>query len=267
MSHHSVSSTQTYLRCPQRYEFKYVQRLEPPAAADAHSRGAAAYGRVLHSALQAAYEQHKHCSAGSCSTMDLHFTAARAAIERAWEEEGLSPHGGDMYAAIERIQGVLEALDAPNPADVVGVEQRAEVDSPAGARLKGFLDLVLRVDSDAIVVWDWKVTGNRLTHEALVADYQMNLYAYAVRQMFPWAKRVYLVHYYPTKKSEVRVAASPDHEDDAMATFEATVEMIESDSAFEPRPGEQCGGCDFQSVCPAWTNSEGVEAQDAMKGF
>jgi RecB family exonuclease len=258
-----VSSTQAYLRCPARYRFKYVDRADP---AFTKPDTGAAYGRAVHAALEAAFAQHRYCTAGACDTMALHDNVARAALEKAWTEEGLSTNGGDLFLAMERLLAALEALPAPTPDDILGVEIRIERATSGGAAFKGFIDVLLR-DGDVLVIIDHKTSSNVLSEQALTSDYQMNCYAAVLRLMFGWAKRVDLVHHYPNKKIMVRVSASLDHEADALATFEAAVELIETDTEFAPRPGDQCGGCEFQQACPAWTDPVGREAQDAMKGF
>lgn len=250
--YHSVSSTRTYEECPQRYEYKYVRRMEHRGEVPMAWR----YGTVVHAGLEAALRAFQ-AEGGALAD---HFGVANEAVARAWVEEQMPPRGGDRDRAMELVQEALARMEGQfGKDDVLGVEHKFLDSLPDGSRVVGFADLALRLGPTSLEVKDHKVTSNVRTPEELAADYQLNIYATLARQQWPWAESLYVSHHYPTLGKEVRVLVDEDLRLDAVSRFEAVVEMIEMDRDYEPRTGEWCMDCPFQDICPAWEES----AQDA----
>jgi CRISPR/Cas system-associated exonuclease Cas4 (RecB family) len=114
------------------------------------------------------------------------------------------------------------------------------------------------VGDESIEVVDYKVTSRRTSAEDLERDYQLNMYGYFARQDHPWARAVYGTHVYPPLQTRTTVRLSDDGMEEAVAKFEAVVEMIETDTRFDPRPGEHCAWCQHVGKCPAM---QGVPAE------
>lgn len=260
---HSVSSTQMYERCPQRYYHRYVAHT-PTVATERpiYLR----YGSAVHAALQAAYEA--ATAEPQDGDMSRHEPAARAALSAAWDAEAMPRDDGYYDRAVELLQATLSALPHPAPGEVVGVERRIEGESPAGAGYLGYADLLLiRPVGGArvLLVRDWKVTRRAVGAEEVEADYQLNSLAWHAGRALN-ADRVFGELWFVPLQLPVRRELSRDSMLDAVTRFDADVEAIEAEEAWTPRPGEQCDDCPFRGACPAW-NPAVQSNYDDVAGF
>lgn len=255
---HSVSSTRTYEACPRHYWFAYIRRDPGERRVPQHWR----FGTVIHAALEAIYaEIADGPQKKAMSPSDLE-PVARSALDEAWRNEGLPERGGEYDRAIGILQQALDSHQPITPSEVLGVEKRLEATTSDGTRVIGVADLVHML-GDAVEVMDHKVTSRASSTEDLAADFQLNLYAWMARHMWPEASRVYVSHHYPPLQRTVRVLSPTEAQEDAVARVEAVAEMIENDEEFAPIVGEHCTTCPYQPQCPAWDN----EATRIVGGF
>jgi CRISPR/Cas system-associated exonuclease Cas4 (RecB family) len=217
---------------------------------------------VIHAALEATYaEIADGPQKKSVSPSDLE-PVARSALDEAWTAEGLPERGGEYDRAIGVVQQALDSHQPLTPGEILGVEKRLEATTSDGTRVIGVADLVHTL-GDAVEVMDHKVTSRTSSTEDLAADFQLNLYAWMARSMWPEASRVYVSHHYPPLQQVVRVLSPTEAQEDAVARVEAVAEMIENDEEFTPIVGEHCTTCPYQPKCPAWND----EATLATQGF
>lgn len=180
----------------------------------------------------------------------IHREAALRALRASWVEEQMPAHGGELDRAIDVVTETLEDLTIRGE-DIVGVEQRLRFRTPDGSIFIGYADLIHKLGPKSVDVLDWKVTSKKVPADELEHNFQLNMYGGAVRAMYPWAENVYGTHYYPPIQEHVRVSLSMTGYEEALARFEAVVEMVEIDERFAPRPGDYCADCVFQAECPA----------------
>jgi len=218
---------------------------------------------VIHAALEAIYaEIADGPQKKSVNPSDLE-PVARSALDEAWRSEGLPERGGEYDRAIGIVQQVLDSHQPITPSEVLGVEKRLEATTSDGTHVIGVADLVHTLGG-AVEVVDHKVTSRAASStEDLAADFQLNLYAWMARHMWPEASRVYVSHHYPPLQRTVRVLSPTEAQEDAVARVEAVAEMIDTDEQFAPIVGEHCAACPYQPKCPAWND----EATLAVDGF
>lgn len=242
---HSVSSINTYLRCPSQWQWRYVIKPEVDHVVPEHWRR----GTAVHAAMEGAFLARADY-AGPVTSMAIFEPQARAALDVAWAELDLPTDHGAYDRVLEQVQATLDKVEVPErAADVLGVERKILSPTPDGTLVVGYVDLLLRVAPDVIKVRDWKTTSRARTPVDLVHDLQLNTYGWFEGRHFD-ASKVVLEHFYPPIQVAVTVEAQPMIMQQAIDEIEATAEMIAMDTDFPTRVGKWCDDCAYRTLCP-----------------
>jgi RecB family exonuclease len=245
----------TWLDCPRRYRFTYLDRPQPPKGPPwAHN----SLGASVHNAL-----------AGFWRLAPARRTAAAAGqlLERGWLREGFRDEEQSATwreRARTMVERYAERLD-PH-AEPAGVERTVAARTPVLA-LSGRVDrLDDRVDEDgerSLVVVDYKTGRRPLSPYDVSSSLALALYALAVsRTLRRPCTRVEL-HHLPTG-DEVGHDHTPESLERHVGRAEAlALETAEAEAAFRAappderlravfpaRPSAACRWCDFLRSCP-----------------
>jgi len=260
----SYSSYRTYLECPLRWKYLYVERRpEEP-------RGYFTFGRVVHSVLEELVRplvvpSARRRDAGESQTTLHDWSDASAAAaptpapigpealvalyDRLWTNEG---HGSrdeeERYRSLGRelllrYRDRLE-LDPPSP---VAVEEHLEAKWD-GLPLHGYIDRIDRTADGGLEVVDYKTT-RELSAEDAASSEQLSVYQVLVEHNYRApVERLTLLHLrsltpLTTPARTVRVL-EPLHQ--RMGEVSDGIR----EEAFEPTPGRHCNRCDFRAICP-----------------
>ncbi len=259
----SYSSYRTYLECPLRWKFLYLDKLpEVP-------RGYFTFGRVVHSVLeqlvrplvvpssrrvgtqesQRTLDEWRMTSPPSDDRHWMTETELLALYERSWLSEGYgSPDEEARYRALGRelvVRYYAHLLrDRPHP---VSVEEHLETRWD-GIPVHGYVDRIDRTATGGLEVVDYKTSRELSSEDAKDSD-QLSLYQVLVQNNYTEpVERLTLYHL----RSLTPLRARPR----ARGTLERLHDRLGAVSdgirtgAFEPNPGRQCPRCDFQSICP-----------------
>jgi RecB family exonuclease len=235
------SRLSTWLDCPRRYRFVYVDRPSPPKGPPwAHN----SVGAAVHTALASWW--------GLPLGERTPAAAARLVRDRwialGFRDDEQSAQWRDRAAAM--VSGYVEQVD---PADEpVGVERTVAMRTERLA-LSGRVDRLDRRGDDLVVV-DYKTGRHVLTTDDARGSLALAVYALAAaRTLRRRCVRVEL-HHLPTGD-----VVSWEHDDAALARHldrahaiaaeAAAAEASGSPDAFPANPGPMCGWCDFASVC------------------
>src|SRR5258708_2054748 len=258
MSHSSVS---TYLECPLRWKFLYVDKLpETP-------RGYFSFGRTVHSVLEelvrpfvsgpallsATERQRRLDDWGSLGPSSgpklLSPDAVLALYEKLWVGDGYtSPEEEARYKALgaDLLLRFRESLAALLPTPVaVEAHLTAEWD---GIPIHGYLDRIDRLPSGGLEVVDYK-TSRELSRADAASSDQLALYQVLVEKNFPDPVEG-LTLYHLRSMTPFRTA--PRSRADLERLYErvgSAADGIRAES-FEPTPGRHCSRCEVQSRCP-----------------
>jgi putative RecB family exonuclease len=239
-----------YLDCPRRYRMGYLERPTPPKGPPwgHHSVGAA-----VHTALArwwALPRDRRTPEAGG------------ELLVGAWLTAGFRD-GTQLAAARERARGQVErylaGVDAGD--EPVGVERTVAVATPR-ALLWGRVDRIDDRAGEGIVVVDYKTGRSVLTVDDARSSLALAVYASAAaRTLRRRCTRVEL-HHLPTGEvvawdhTEATLADRLRRADSLAARlgslderYRAGMSAAEADEEFPARVGQQCGWCEFRSVC------------------
>jgi RecB family exonuclease len=237
----------SWLDCPRRYRFTYVDRpTQPKGPPWAHNT----VGAAVHVAL---------ASWWSLDVAARTPAAAGRLVRERWNPMGFRDdaqaddwreRAADM---VERYTADLDPADEP-----LGVERTVALKTDRIA-VSGRVD---RLDQrgDQLVVVDYKTGRHILSTDDARGSLALAIYAMAAaRTMRRPCRRVEL-HHLPTgdvvvwEHTEETLARHLGRAEEIAAeaaAAQAAAAAGDLDEAFPPRPGQLCGWCDFRAHCPA----------------
>ena len=258
----SYSTYRTYLECPLRWKFLYVDRLpEEP-------RGYFTFGRVIHSVLEELVRPlvvpsaRRVGPAESQRTLDDWRRSEPPAHVGWMSKEGLVDFydrswSSDGYVSKEeearyRVMGrdlLLRYYDQlvqerPQP---VAVEEHLEARWD-GIPVHGYIDRIDRTPSGGLEIVDYK-TSRELSHEDARDSDQLTLYQVLVQQNY--AEPVEGLTLYHLRS--LKPLRAPPREPTALSVLHDRLGMVSDgirSEGFDPTPGRHCARCDFRSRCP-----------------
>jgi DNA helicase II / ATP-dependent DNA helicase PcrA len=233
----SLSYTQvdTYLRCPQMYQYRFVFRLPT------RPKPQMQFGRILHEALKDALGSIERERPLSWEMVDAAYVAAWARERFCVPEQ--APSLQDLGRSYLR-----RAFDAGDLSKPLLLEQpfSLRVD---GLRVTGRMDRVDRHPDGSYEVIDYK-TGSAKRAVELQRDLQLGVYALAAREVFRFDP-LSLSYYYLETSERVTVDKPQERLQEDRQTIVNVAEGIRAE-LFPAKPDRmKCSGCDFRLLCPS----------------
>jgi putative RecB family exonuclease len=259
--HRHVSFTQldTYLRCPLRYRFTYVDRLPPEFVPAAR-----AFGSGIHGAVAFFLRGVRQGQPPSLRDLQGHF-------EGLWETETSTKP--IRYGEKESNEGLLDLAtkmlevfhrEQEPETEIVGVEEPFEVplvNQETGELLEpslvGSLDVLERSPEGRVVVVDIKTAARKYTDLQVEASLQLSIYSYAVAMTGLADEQDLRLRFgVLTKNKEPQLHRYWTTRDRAanLRLFRLVAEILHAIAAgaFHPVVGWHCQTCPYQSQCWAW---------------
>ena len=231
----SYTQVDTYLRCPQMYQYRFVFKLPT------RPKPQMQFGRILHEALKDALGSIEREKPLSWEMVDSAYVAAWA------RERFCVPEQAPALQDLGR--GYLRrAYDAGDLSKPLLLEQpfSLRVD---GLRLTGRIDRVDRHPDGTYEVIDYK-TGSAKRAAELQRDLQLGVYALAARQVFRFDP-LSLSYYYLETGERVTVDKPQERLQEDRLTIVKVAEGIRAE-LFPAKPDRmKCSGCDFRLLCPS----------------
>lgn len=237
LSHSSVS---TYQQCPQKWKFRYVDKIpEKP-------RSYFSFGKSVHSGLEYLF-------------LNLHQDAfpplerVLDSFQKSWLSEGYDTPQQERWFFKEG-ERILRGFYAKHRKDfqrVLEVEYKFSI-SVEGVPVMGFIDRVDRTESGNLSIVDYK-TGKAFDKSRVRQDPQLTLYQIACRQLF--GKDVEkLTLYHLNSLTPVSVDAHSAQLETSLkeSIVSAAKGIMEKKFDPKPAPAGYCQWCDYLQVCPAF---------------
>lgn len=247
----------TWLDCPRRYRFTYLDRPPPPKGpAWAHNT----LGAVVHNALAGWWRLPREART---------VAAAARLVDEYWGSEGFrdaeqaEQWRGRAREMVERYVSGLDPDDEPR-----GVERTVGV-VYGGASLSGRVDRIDQRGDDLVVV-DYKTGRHILSTDDARSSLALAVYAAAATRTLRATCRRVELHHLPTGE-----VATWEHDERSLTRHLGRADAIaaecsqadasfrvgdDSDETFPPRPSALCGWCDYVQHCPDGAAYAGARA-------
>lgn len=231
----SFTALDTYLRCPQQYQYRFVFRLPT------RPRPQMQFGRILHEALKDALGAIERDRPLTWQMLETAYIAAWA------RERFCAPEQAPSLQELGRAY-LRRAFDQGDLKRALLLEQPFSLPID-GLRVTGRIDRVDRLPDGGYEVIDYK-TGSARRAQELQRDLQLGIYAMAAREVFRF-EPLTLSYYYLETGERVSVDKSAERLQEDRATVRRAADGIRAE-LFPARPDRvKCAACDFRLLCPS----------------
>jgi len=238
----SASSIKTYLQCVLKYYYNYEDKKPRSGKSDP-----LAFGTAMHEALELLHIRIKET--GKAPTPELYAevidTFMKSATGGGLQDMDTYQEGRDM---------LMSRLDKVDPEEnVIGTELRFKLRTPKGTPFTGSIDKLVELDSETVVIIDYKTSRMALTQPEADSDIQLSMYDLAISIMFPQYKTIVCVFEYlrlsdvVTHRTEEQRATFIDFID----TVYNQIRDYEKENV-KPSLNTFCPWCEFKSFCPEY---------------
>ncbi|MGA1999827.1 MAG: ATP-dependent DNA helicase [Terriglobales bacterium] len=233
----SATSIDAYDTCPMKYKLMQDWHIPGPASASM------LYGKIVHDVLR---DIHQGILAGRARTegevlQSFRDMMAAAAFDDDYQRTLFEQQGARQLSAY------LSAL-ARQPAPPVLHAERSFQMKVDGVPVRGRMDRVDQLEGGGVRVIDFK-TGSVFDQDKADKSLQLSIYAIAARETLN-AEPAELVIHNLEDNSEVRTTRDEEALLETRAKIAEVAEGIAAER-FDPKPGFQCGWCEYRNLCPA----------------
>jgi putative RecB family exonuclease len=256
---YSHSQLETYENCPQKYKFKYIDKIKKPA-----ETGIEAFvGSRVHETLRKLYDDLK---LKKLNTIKELLTFYQNQWRKEWSpgvkivKQGLSVENYRDYgeACIRNYYGQYYPFDQSETLDtemhlVFGLD-------PKGThRVQGFVDRVARRADGVYEIHDYKTARDLPSQSYIDSNRQLALYQIGLRAQWSDVERVELIWHFVSSSTSLRSERTPEQLRELALRTIGLIEEIEGQSEFKPIKSRLCEWCEYQPDCPLWKHVLAVE--------
>ncbi|RLI98113.1 MAG: hypothetical protein DRO99_01535 [Candidatus Aenigmatarchaeota archaeon] len=246
----SNSRLDCFEQCPFKFKLKYIDKIKPEIG-----KGIEAYmGTVVHATLEKLYKDMLYQKLNSLEDLITYY---KEQWESNWDDnivivkEEYTPENYRKMGE-EYIRTYYERFKPFDQDKTLGLEVRIDVNiGPNGEyTVMGYIDRLSQPEEGVYEIHDYKTSIKPKTQDELEADRQLALYALAIRQKYPDAKKVRQVWHFLAQDKHMVVEKGVD---DLKKLEEETVRLIkkiEEESEFPHKGSALCGWCEYRDRCP-----------------
>jgi putative RecB family exonuclease len=256
---YSHSRLQTFEDCPQKYKFKYIDKIEKPEEESIE----AFVGSRVHDVLEKLYKDLQRCKLNSLDDLLVFYG-------KEWKKEwtpsikivnqGLTPENYFDYGA-KCIRNYYERYKPFDQSQTLETEARLvfPLDERGEYRIQGYIDRLARRPDGVWEIHDYK-TGSHLPPQAeLDSDRQLALYQIGLKTRWPEATRVELLWHYVGYDTTLRSRRTSEELQEVAAETLGVIQQVEQEKEFAPRQSKLCDWCEYRAECPLWKHVEAVQ--------
>ncbi len=234
----SHSSVKMYRDCPQKWKFRYVDKVPDKP------RSFFSFGKSVHAGLEFLYDRAR-AQRPALEELLSHF-------REGWLREGYESPAQEkwFFQEGERILRGFYAKHSTDFSSVRQVELKFTI-SVEGVPVTGFIDRIDNTKNGGLAIIDYK-TGKAFDKSRVRTDPQLTLYQLACSTLL--GKPVESVTlYHLNSLTPLTVPAHTDRQLESMKAGIVEAAHGISDQKFEATPNERgvCQYCDYAQICPA----------------
>ncbi len=251
MGIYSHSRLSTFEQCPQRYKFKYIDRI-----AKAEQTIELYLGSRVHEVLEKLYADLR---TGKLNTLKELFEHYRGRWKAEWSakvrvvKQGRNARQYFQLGA-RCIGNYYEQYRPFGQSETV--ETEAQVRFALGGdekyQFQGYIDRVARRNDGTYEIHDYKTAGSLPTQKQADADRQLALYQIGLAGTLRQRSRIELVWHYLRHRKSIHSKRTPHELVKLTESTVALIQRIENQKRFPTRVSPLCDWCEYRAECPEW---------------
>ncbi len=265
---YSHSRISTFLNCPYRFKLKYIEKIRPEIEQSVE----AFLGSTVHETMEKLYRDMKFQKIATLKELISYF---RDQWEKNWSPSILivrKDYKPENYMKMGE-KFITDYYNTHKPFDqtkTVGLEQRIVIDLNRNGKykLQGYIDRLALTDDGTYEIHDYKTNSSLPLKEYLEEDRQLALYALAVKDSYPNARKIRLVWHFLSFNQDVMLEKTNEELEKLKLSVISDIERIESAKDFPTKKSNLCEWCEFRSMCPEWAHiarTEGLSLKNFLK--
>lgn len=241
--HLSYSRLSRFEQCPLSYQLHYIEKKAAEPGLPLR------FGKLIHAVLERLFLE--VLADEQCGVLSEE--RAVALYQEAWMSEGVAgieffQEGLRILRSFIRDQGIVDHRA------VLGVEKEFHLQVGPFA-VVGCIDRVDRIDDESVEVIDYKTNHQLFTREEVDTSLQLSLYDVAVRDLWPWVKKVKLTFAMVRHGLRQETSRTDEQRADALAYVETLGRQTETVAEFPAKLNANCSYCDHRRHCPAYAEA------------
>lgn len=260
MPHYSHSQLQTFEDCPQKYKFKYLDKIEKPEEESIE----AFVGSRVHDVLEKLYKDLLRCKLNSLDELlafyrdgwEKNWAPTIKIVNKQWTPQNYFEYG------VKCIRNYYERYKPFDQSQTIDTEARIvfALDDQGNYKLQGYIDRIARRPDGTWEIHDYKSGGHLPAQTELDTDRQLALYQIGLKTRWRDIEHVELVWHYVGFDTTLRSRRTPEQLKNLAAQTITVIDQIEQEKEFEPRQSRLCDWCAYREDCPLWKHVEAVES-------
>jgi ATP-dependent exoDNAse (exonuclease V) beta subunit len=238
----SASSIGTFDKCPKKYHYRYIEKPDVPETDWSFLE----FGKCAHAALE---YFHQHLM-DNVEKPEDYGQIMRESFMKALKEYNLEILRDELPYLKEILQDYLDVILKDGLPHVISAE--LSFNFKIGEYVvRGFIDRIDKIGPGEYHVVDYKTNKN----PKYLTNFQLLLYALAIKEQFPDAKIIHGSYVLLKHKSKLKSWSFTEKDyQDTIDKVMATGQSIDTNTFWEKRPSVLCNWCDYKSICQdAWT--------------
>jgi CRISPR/Cas system-associated exonuclease Cas4 (RecB family) len=253
IDHLSTSQIQSYLNCPLKYRFYYIDKLPVP-----FKPSGLAFGSVIHSSLD---WLHKNLQKGKKPKLEelwhifqIDWSAQKLdniLYRNGEKEEDLLAIGKNLLSLYFKEVSNIRIKQTEFPFEVPLVN--ADTSETLDVSLKGVIDLIEdSEDGDTIV--EFKTSVRTIDNGTIERSLQLTAYSYAYWVIHQREPKLKLTNLVKNRKPKIEKTEAKRTKKDHNWFFHLCSQVLKSikSGIFFPNPSWMCSDCEYADICKEW---------------
>jgi len=249
---------ETFKNCPRKFKFNYIEKPDITRKQSIE----AFMGTMVHESLEKLYTDAKYNKLNSLEEIFVYYNElwdkkyspqTTEIIRKDFTSDNYKKLGQDYLSLY------YDTHKPFNQGKTLGLEQEITIrvfdpDTQSNYELIGFIDRLTLLSDDVIEIHDYKTNMIPKTQEQVDEDKQLALYSIAIKQSFPFVKRVDLVWHFLSVGIELRSQKTDldlENLKKEVIKIIKNIENAKESDEFPTNPSALCEWCEFRSICPA----------------
>ncbi len=247
---YSHSRLACFEQCSLKFKYKYLDKLK----AETEQTIEAFLGSRVHEALEKLYQDHKFQKKTTLeeilsyfkSEWDKQCTDEIVIVRKDFSKENYYDMG------VRFITEYYNKNTPFNQTKTLGLETLVNIDinNDGKYKLRGYIDRLTCNGDNLFEIHDYKTSAHLPAQDNLDSDRQLALYAIAIKNMYPQAKKINLVWHFLAFNQEMRSSRTDEELEALKKEIVTRIDAIESAKEFEAKESALCNWCEFGPICP-----------------